>query len=507
MNNGNKVIFNTGIIYGKMIITIIVSLVSTRWVLQALGNEDYGIYSLVGGVIAMFSFLNAALSSATQRFLSYEIGKGNIKSIKEIFYASFILHLICGIILAMIFQIGGFLLINHFLIIPEGKYDLAYYVLNTLSISTFFVIISVPYQSVMNAHENMIIISVVDILQALLKLALAWFLLSYNGNTLKTYAFTIMLINILGLALSFLYCYKNYKETHFRWHKMEDYTFFKSIGSYLGWLLFGFVCSLGRTQCIPIALNSMWGIVMNTAYGIANQVDSQVSFFSKSILRAIRPQIIQSEGQGDHLRMIRLSFTASKFSFICLSFFAIPLLLNINYVLGLWLGKVPEYTANFIILLLLISLINQLGAGPFLANESKGNIRNYQLTTGIIDLIVLPIGYYVMYIYNNPYGILIVVLFFICLSLYICLLITNRNLQIKKNLFFKTVILPLCTILIPSIGITYMIHTTLNEHFLRLCIDVISYIISSVGIMYCWGLTQEEKNVINGLINKFKRKL
>ncbi len=504
MKRSSKVIVNTGILYVKMIITIVISLLSTRWVLMALGEEDYGIYSLVGGVIAMFSFLNTALSSATQRFLSFEIGRGNSKSIKEVFYNSIILHLGCGIILALIFLLGGQYLIDYVLTVPQEKVEQAKFVLMSMSISTFFVVISAPYQATMNAHENMLIISIIDIVYAIGKLLLAIYLLYYIGDSLKLYSIGIMLLSLMSLFISCIYCIIKYKETHFKWHIIKNFNYIKNIGSYLGWLLFGFVCSLGRVQAVPILLNILFGVVVNAAYGIANQINSQLSFFSNSLLRAIRPQIIQSEGECNTNRMIFLSFTACKFAFFGLSCFVIPLILNINYILGLWLDTVPYYTATFTIIILIISLVNQINAGAFIANESKGNIRSFQIVTGCLDLMALPIGYIMSAVTKKPYWMLLVSLILVVLTHFVAIKITCKLLSLEISMFFKSVTLPILIFFIPSFIITYCVKGLIIESFFSIVVCMLLYITFAGFIFFQYGMNQMERSIIVGLLQKLK---
>lgn len=503
MQRGNFVIANTGILYLKMIITIVVTLLSTRWVLYALGTECYGLYTLIGGIASLFSFLNSALSSATQRFLSFEIGKGNILSIKEVFYNSFIIHLVCAFIVLILFLVGGLFLISYVLNIAEYQINDARFILFTMSLSTFWVILSVPYQAVMNAHENMVIISFVDVLQSLLKLALAWYLLSYAGNSLRLYSLIIMVISILTLIISFVYCLIKYREVRFFWHKITDFSYFKQLGSYLSWLIFGFICSLGRIQGLPLILNIFWGTVVNAAYGIANQVNTQLCFFSNSLLKAIRPQIVQSEGQGDRQRLVRLSFTACKFAVVLLSFLVIPLVFNVTYILNLWLKTVPEYTVSFINIFLFISLINQLNSGAFLANEGVGKIKRFQLVTGCCDILTLPFGYVAIVLTNNPCSIMYVSLFIVFVNHLLGIIITKNNLQFKYTIFFTKVIMPLIFSIIPSVIVLYLEENLFQDNIVKVSIQVLSYLFVESFLLYIYGMTYEEKVILRNLIKKF----
>lgn len=504
MQRGNLVIANTGILYLKMIITILVTLLSTRWILQALGAESYGLYMLIGGVASLFSFLNSALSSATQRFLSFEIGKGNIVTISEVFYNSFIIHLACAFLVVVLFIVGGWLLIDDVLNIEEHQVSDARFVLLTMSISTFWVILSVPYQAVMNAHENMVVISLIDVLQSFLKLFLAWYLLSYEGNSLRVYSFLIMAISILALIISLIYCSHRYREVRFSWHKITDFSYIKQLGCYLSWLIFGFICSLGRIQGLPLILNIFWGTVVNAAYGIANQVNSQLCFFSNSMLKAIRPQIVQSEGQGNRERMIRLSFTACKFAVILLSCLVIPFFFNVSYIMQLWLNNVPNYTVDFVKIFLCISLINQLNSGAFLANEGIGKIKRFQLITGCCDILILPLGYIAIKITLNPCAIMYVSLFVVFINHLLGIIITKNNLHFKYTSFLKSVIIPLCVTIVPSAIVLYVENYLFQDGIVKIIIHTCTYLLMESILLYIFGMTSEEKIVFKQLMVRIK---
>lgn len=347
MKANNRMFLNTIILYGRLAVTMVVTLLSSRWVLMALGKEDFGIYNLVAGLLSMLMFLNLTMATATQRFLSFALGKGEQKAIEETFYYSCILHLVIGLIIVVAIEIIGQILLYTVLQIPEGKMYLAIFCLHTLSVSTFATVISVPYNAVLISHENIFFVAFIEIVSAVLKLLSAIVLLNYAGERLKLYAIFMTTIPILQVLTYRTYCYKHYAETRFRIHKVSDKNLFRQLISYAGWNLIGSISSLLRTQGVSMLLNAFYGVVMNAAYGIASQVKGQLNNFSTSIVTATRPQIVKSEGQGNRQRALALSATTSKIAFLLLSMLSVPLIIEMPYILQLWLKNVPEYTVSF----------------------------------------------------------------------------------------------------------------------------------------------------------------
>lgn len=229
MKNSHRVLFNTIILYINMLITMLITLFSTRWVLQALGEEDYGIYNLVAGVIVLFSFLNVAMSAATQRFMSYSQGEGKEDIIKKTFYYSVLMHIFIALVVVLLWEIGGRYFLENVLDIPDDRKSESIIILHCLSASTFFSILSVPYQATVNAHENMLFLALINITEAILKLLSALCLLHFNGERLVLYGFLLMLISLNSYIIIRLYSRKHYKETIYTWEKVKDFIYFKTM--------------------------------------------------------------------------------------------------------------------------------------------------------------------------------------------------------------------------------------------------------------------------------------
>lgn len=319
MNAANRVVFNTGILYGRIIITVGISLFTTRIVLDALGAEDYGIFNLIAGVIVMLSFLKNAMATSTQRFLSFFQGKKDKVMQAKIFWNSMFFHLMLGLALWGILELAGLFLFDGFLNIPADKLGEAKLVYHFMVVNVFFLILSVPYNGSLVAHENMVYVALVNILEVLMKLAIALFLYQTSGSKLIIYGLLMAGISSVSFVVYAVFCIKSYEECKISNRQKIDKPLLKELGSYASWNLFGSLCSLGRTQGLAVILNLFFGAIINSAYAIANQVSGQLMFLSTTMLKSINPQIMKSEGNGDRKRMLRLAMIASKFGFFLLS--------------------------------------------------------------------------------------------------------------------------------------------------------------------------------------------
>ena len=393
MQPAKRVIKNTGFLYGRMVITIFISLYSTRLILNALGEVDYGIFNLIGGVIAMLSFINGAMIIATQRYLSIHLGAGDAKKLKSVFSSSIILHLIISLIIVLLLETGGFFLFNGGLNIPADRIGTAKIIFHFMVISTFFTINAVPYDASINSHENMLFDALLGILESITKLGIAIWLVYSGFDKLILYGLLTAALTIIIRLVKSIYCSRKYEECRLSFKLNIDIGLLKEMVSFAGWNVFGLFCSVLKSQGLAILLNLFFGIVVNAAYGIANTVNSNIRAFSTNMIRAILPQITKSEGSGDRQRMLRLSVFESKMSFFLLAFFAIPIIVEMPFVLKIWLKSVPENAIIFCQLILVISLIYQITVGMMAAITSVGNIKVFQIVVGAVEIFNLPFAY------------------------------------------------------------------------------------------------------------------
>ncbi len=396
MKSASKIIMNTAFLYGKIVITIFLSLYSTRLILNSLGEVDYGIFNLIGGVIAMLSFINGSMVIATQRYLSISLGARDMEKLKSVFRSSLILHLIISLIIVILLEIGGLFLFHGALNIPIERVNTAKVIFHFMVISTFFTINAVPYDASINTHENMLYDSLIGILMSIFKLGIAIFLIYTNFDKLILYGLLIAILTIVERIIKRAYCIMKYEECRTQAASKIDIPMVREMISFAGWNLFGYFCSVLKSQGLAILLNSFFGILINAAYGVSNQVNSNIKQFSSNMVRAIMPQITKSEGGGDRQRMLRLSVMASKISFFLLAIFAVPVIIEMTFILKLWLKTVPENAAIFCQLTLITSMMYQITVGTMSAVTSVGNIKKFQIAVGTIEIFTLPFAWFLM---------------------------------------------------------------------------------------------------------------
>jgi O-antigen/teichoic acid export membrane protein len=503
MQAGKKVIMNTFFLYGKMIISIGIALYSTRLVLSALGATDYGIFNLVGGVIAMLAFLNGAMGTSTQRYISIFLGKGDFQQLSRVFRASIRMHLVIGLIIVLILEIAGLFLFNGFLNIPTERIFAAKIVFHFMVFSTFFSINAVPYDALINAHENLLFDALTGIGESFVKLGIAIWLIYSDFDRLIFYSLLIALLTVSMRIIKSIYCYRKYDECKTNNGDLIGKSLYKEMYSFAGWNLFGSLAKLGRAQGISIILNLFFGTVINAAYGIANHVAGQISNFSVMMLKAINPQIMKSEGANDRQRMIKWSMAASKFSFLLLAFFAIPFIFEMKAILNLWLNEVPEYTIAFCNLVLIAMLANQLTIGLQSAAQSTGRIKLYQITVGSLFILNLPIAYFLLSFGLEPYSVLIS---YIIIELFAC---TARIIFVKYlagmsiSEYLNEVVLRDILTIIPMVLSSYMIVQHFDFEFRFMLTIAISSILFAVSVFYI-GLSKNEREfAVMGYKRKF----
>jgi O-antigen/teichoic acid export membrane protein len=375
--------------YTRTIINVCLSLYSTRLILSALGQSDYGIYSVVAGVIAMMSFITNALVVTTQRFLSIYHGKNDPQKIRQIFGNSMLLHILIASILGVVLFCLGSWITHDFLNIVVERQQAAWYVYNAAVVMLMLTFITAPIRALFIARENIVYISIVDVVDGILKLLIAIGLSHIAYDHLVSYSVLMVGITLVNLLAFSIYASAKFPEFHLPRLRDWDKQFIKELSHFAGWTTYSMGCIIGRNQGIAVVLNIFYGTIVNSAYGIAQQVLGAVQFISTSILNAMNPQIMKAEGSGDRSRMVRLCEYESKYAFLLLSLVAIPLIAEMDTVLHFWLGEVPEHAVMFCRCILAASLCDQISVGLTTANQAVGKIRTYNLIFYTFKLLVV----------------------------------------------------------------------------------------------------------------------
>ncbi len=394
MNTAKRVIKNTGFLYAKMGITMFISLYTTRLILNALGASDFGIFNVVGGAIAMLGFLHAAMSGATQRFMSYYEGKGDMEKQKYIFNVSSVLHVVIALFLALILFIAGVFFFNGILNIPSDRILAAKVIYGSLILSTVFTVMSVPYEAVLNAHENMLYYSIVGVLESFLSLIVAFVIVFYAGDKLIIYGILMAAIPFISRTVMQVYCRRKYGECVIAPRKYWDKGMMKDMTSFAGWSFFSNAARMLSGYGSGVILNHFFGTILNAANGVSGQINGQLLAFSNNMMKAVNPVIVKNEGGGNRKAMYKATFWACKMAVLIYAFFAIPFYLEADFIVTLWLKTPPDYAVLFIKIIICQVLIEQITLPLGTSIAAIGRIKNFTLVTSFLWFVYLPILFF-----------------------------------------------------------------------------------------------------------------
>lgn len=506
MTNSARIMYNTIALYIKMFLTTIISLFLTRIVLRQLGTEDFGIYNLIGGVIVLLAFMQTALSVSTQRFLSVAMGKNDKERIKKIFSSGVLIHLAFACLIALVFEIISPFIFGGFLNISPERLDAAKLVYQIMIISTSLSILTVPYNSVINAHEDIWLFAFVEIISTLIKLFVVFIFAYVEMDSLILYALWMLFAIFIGVILKYIWCFIKYEEctlTHV--FDKDNLVLVREMLGFTGWNAFGSLALIGRNQGVAILINIFWGATINAVYGISNQVNGQLIHISQTMTQAMTPQITKSYGSGDYERMKRLSFFASKMAFFLSAVFAIPLMIELPEILHIWLGDIPEYTETYIYMCLIMFLIMELYPGIARAIQATGKIRLYQVITSALLLLPIPFGYIFYSIGYENETILYLMIISQILQLIFAVYYGNRVKIIDVKKFISYLMYSTIIFIINIITGLFMKNLLLSHYSSTTVIFIIipfSMIIFSF-LCYIILLDRDEKNIINKTLLSF----
>lgn len=507
-SNNKRVAKNTLFLYFRMILIMLVTLYTSRVVLAQLGIKDYGIYNVVGGVVTMFAFLNNCMTTSTQRFLTFELGKGNMRKLKDVFAASLNIHIGIGVAIVILAETIGLWFVNYKLVIPADRLAAANWVFQ-FAILTFLVnIIQVPYNAVLIAHEKMSVYAYISIVEAFLKLGIVYLLSISPFDKLIVYGILIFAVQLLIRCIYQVYCHRHYEESRFR--LFWDKELYQQMSGFAGWNLFGSLAWMLRDQGLNIVLNLFFGPVINAARGVAAQVSSAVMNFISNFQVALNPQITKNYANGKIEEMEKLTYLGIKFSYIILFFLAFPLSLNINYVLHLWLVEVPDYTALFIILIMIDSLVGNLFGVPLMTSLSAtGKIRNYQIVVSFIILLIVPVGYIALRLGGDAPSVFYITIVFTAISGFVRFLFCRKQIGYSLRTMLWNVLLPVLCMTVVALPLPIFIKleyfkTDSLLSFILLCL--IAVVTTFVAAWFV-GLKASERNMLVAMVkNKIHRK-
>ena len=469
--------------------------------MQTLGVEDYGINAVVGGVIGMFGVIQVCMIGATSRFITYELGRGDERRLKDTFSTTLTLHIIIALVLFVILETIGLWMVNYKLVIPEGRMFAANCIYQFSIVSLMFGVTQTPYSSAIVAHEKMDVYAYFDILNTVLKLVIIYLLLIGNMDKLILYGLLTFCVSTLIMVLNRVYCLRHFPETHY--HFIWDKSLIKPIFAFSGWDILGNVAVMARGEGITILINLFFGTALNAAAGIANTVTGAVGGFSANIIMAIKPQIIKRYADGEYEAMVKLAHEGTVLSFILMTLLTIPLISEIHFVLNLWLGIVPDYACVFTNLVLLFSIIGCFASVVMDIVHATGRIKKTSLTNGTIYILVLPVTY-VAYRLGAPawipfaYNAFALFIGTMCNIYYM----TTYIPQLKTWDYFKRTILP-CVMLFLIVGFpVLLLHNYMEEGWGRFILSIVM----TIGLTTLLGYKLLDKELKARIFSMCKRK-
>ena len=504
-SNTSRIAKNTLLLYFRMLLTMGVTLYTSRVILNALGVEDYGIYNVVGGVVAMFGILSGSLSSAISRFITFELGKGDLDKLKRIFCTSVNIQVILIAIITILMETIGIWFLNNKMVIPEERLVAANWVFQFSVITFALNLLSVPYNAVIIAHEKMSAFAYISIVDVTLKLIVA-FIIAYNPfDRLVYYGLLIMIVGVINRMMYAIYSKRHFEEATYR--MIFDKELMKEMFGFAGWNFFGAGSALIMKQGVDILLNIFFGVQANAARGIANQVDNAINLFVKNFTTALNPQIIKSYATSQKDFLFSLMFRGAKFSYFLVMIFAIPIICETHFILTLWLKNFPEHTIQFVQLSIIVIMIYVLTNTLITAMLATGNIKKYQLIVGGLGMLVLPIAWCFFYFDYPPEMSYVSNIIIFVAQLIARLFLMREMIQMSIKKYLSEVLLWTMLTTVIAFPIPYILSCVIEESFIRfITVTGVSLGISALTIFFI-GLKSEERMFVRNQADNFLKKV
>ena len=508
MTVSSRIIFNTVVLYTKVIITTLVSLYLTRVVLGVLGVEDFGLYSLIAGVVSFMAFLNTALMTSTQRFISVAIGAADNSRVNRIFSASLLIHLLLALLVYAIIEILGLFIFDGVLNIPAGREAVAKVVYHLMAFTTVITIIGTPYNAAINSYEDMWYFAIVEIAASVLKLGVIFGFKVVNIEALVLYALWILGVTVVSFVAKYLWCKCRYRAlSPVSLSLKSNSDTIKEMSGFIGWNTVGSFAVLLRNQGVAVVINLFFSTVINAVYGIANQVSSQLSYFSQMLTTSITPQIMKSKGENNIERLLYLSVLTSKLSSFLSFIFAVPLIIEIDFVLKLWLGKVPQYADFYCMSTIAIFLIMQLYPGLNRAIQADGRIKWYNiwLTVILLSPILLSI---VLFKMGMEHQIIMVLMVAAQVGVMVMTIWQSHKLLGLSLFLYGSFLAKAMAIFVGTILLCLWVkHYLLNvSEWEELFVVTALSTLTIVASFYCFVATASERDILKKMLLKYVKK-
>lgn len=500
-SNNNRIAKNSLYMAIRMVIVLLITLYTTRVVLKVLGVEDYGVYNVVCGFVSMFTFLNTSMSNGIQRFFNFELGKNGEEGANKVYNTALLIQFILAIIIIALTESFGMWYLHNKMVVPLNRMIAAEWIFQSSILSFLFTIMQAPYTAAVMAHERMDFFAVISVLDSILKLAIVFAIPYLPGDQLILYGVLFAAISVLNFNLYYIYCKRNFSEIKIR--ILFDRRLFRSMLGFSGWNIFGSLSGVMKEQGINLVINFFCGPVVNAARGVAQQINSGLQSFVQNITVPVRPQMVQAYAQGNETRAMNLTFSVSKFSCFLLYMMALPIIMEIDYILKIWLGdNIPEHTSAFVIIVIVTSFFNNLNAAISNVVHATGKMKKYQLTLGLIGISTVPCAFVAMRFGASPEMALLTTTVSMVIAQCFALVILKTLVSFSIVDYCKQVLNPFIMVVVISFFIPLLPHYLLEEGFLRLMIVAIVSLVSSIIAVLIIGLNSSEKSMLKGFINK-----
>lgn len=497
-DNNKRIAKNTLLLYVRMFFMMGIALYTSRVVLNTLGVEDYGIYNVVGGLVSMFGLLNGSMSSATQRYITFELGKGDSKALNKIFSLSLQIHALIAIVTVLLIESVGLWFLYNKMTIPPERMTAAFWVLQASALTFIFSIMSVPYNADIIAHERMSAFAYISIVEAVLKLVIVFMLLAVPFDKLIVYAMLLAVVQLSIQACYMIYCHRHFAESKYR--HVKDWRLFKEMTSFAGWNLFGGLSNISFNQGLSMLLNVFFGPVVNAARAVATQVQSAIQMFITNFQMALNPQIVKTYAQGDFEAMHMLMFRSSRFSYFLMYLLSLPVLLEAPLILQIWLKTVPDNTIIFLRIIICITLIYTIINPILVANNATGKVRTYYIVCGCMMISILPISYVVLRLGCPAYSVFIVHFCVEMLTQVARLIMVRGCLHLSIRMYLKYVYWPIMMVTTLATILPLVTYNLMADGYLKFFVVSIVSVVSVALVSFVVGLTNSERTFF---ISKF----
>ena len=494
-SNSTRIAKNTIFLYLRSFFVLLISLYTSRVILEILGVEDFGIYNVVGGIIGLLSFLNSSMASTYQRYFNFEMGRKNKTALTNLFKSSITVQLIYAIIIVILAETIGLWFLYTQMVIPTDRITAAEWVYQASILSFVLTVFQAPFTALIISNEKMNVFAIVSMLDAILKLVIVFLLPYTNSDKLIAYAILLALITLLDLLIYIVICKKQFSSCKItlNWNKEN----LKSLINFGGWGMIGSLAYTLKSQGINIILNMFFGPIVNAARGIAYQILYAVEMFATNFQTSFKPQLTKSYAEGNIDYMYKLYYSATKISFYMLWCISLPIIIETPMILGLWLGNnVPEYTVVFTRLILLTALVSAYANPTSAIAYATGNIKRFISWVSGLNLLIVPIGYLFLKLGYSPESTMIISLIMTIMVQVVRLFVLKKLLYFSILDYIKRVCIPTFIVFILSPIIPYFIKQIISDSLIGSLLLCIISAISVVILTWVIGLNKEEKSII-----------